>query len=297
VAIERTLGRPILNGCHAAWSVGALAGSLAGGAAAGAGASLAAHFAVLAAVLVPAGLCAGLFLLPAATDRVGSADRAPASDVGGTGLVRRLWAAASVGWSRRLLALGAMGAAVLTVEAAVANWSGVLLHERLGATLGIASLGYILFSGCETTVRLVGDRLLVKHRPAVMVGWGVALAVVGLGVVVASSWPVVTIAGFAVVGIGLATVLPVLVGVVGHQGADGDGAAAAVSRFSTMTYAGIFLGPAVTGWLAELLGLRGMLALLLVPLAVVAWRAAAVVSAGPPHAGAALAPAPAAVDA
>jgi MFS family permease len=295
VAIERALGRPILNGCHAAWSVGAVAGSLVGGAAAGAGASLALNFAVLAALLVPAALCAGLFLLPAAADRVDHG--ASTNDVRGVALVRRLWTVVSAGWSRRLLVLGAMGATVMTVEAAVANWSGVLLHERLGATLGIASLGYILFSGCETTVRLVGDRLLVKHRPAVMVGWGIVVAVVGLGVVVASSWPVVTIAGFAVMGIGLATVLPVMFGVVGHQGADADGAAAAVSRFSTMTYAGVFLGPALTGWLAELLGLRGMLALLLAPLAIVAWRAASVVGARPPHTDAALASTRVAVEA
>lgn len=47
VAVERELGRPIMNGCHAAWSIGAVTGSVAGGAAAQAGLSLASHYLVM----------------------------------------------------------------------------------------------------------------------------------------------------------------------------------------------------------------------------------------------------------
>ena len=109
VAVERALGRSILNGCHAAWSIGAVGGSLV--AAGAAQFSRAAHSGVLAAVLVPVAAIWTARLLPAATDR---------------GPVVR---AARAGWSRPLVVLGAMGATVLTVEAAVANWSGIFLGE------------------------------------------------------------------------------------------------------------------------------------------------------------------------
>lgn len=73
VAVERELGRPIMNGCHAAWSIGAVAGSVAGGAAAQAGLSLASHYLVVGAGLVVLALVAAPRLLPARA----TGDRAP----------------------------------------------------------------------------------------------------------------------------------------------------------------------------------------------------------------------------
>jgi hypothetical protein len=81
--------------------------------------------------------------------------------------------------------------------------------------------------------------------------------------------------GFAVMGLGLATPLPVLFGVVGHLGAGGvdgpgSGAALALARFTTMTYAGILLAPAAIGGFADLVGLTWTLAGLVPLLAAVA---------------------------
>ncbi|BCB88260.1 MFS transporter [Phytohabitans suffuscus] len=271
VAVERALGRPIMNGCHAAWSIGAVVGSLAGSAAAQAGTSRLPHYAVLAAVLLPAALVCGRLLLP------GYADRRAATGSG--------WSPRG-GWSRRIVVFGAMGATVLTVEAAVANWSGVYLHENLGASLGAATLGYVAFTACQTAGRLVGDRLQTRASAARLVATGTLVAAAGLTAIVLSPWPALAVAGFAVVGIGLATPLPVLFGVVGHLGAAGSGAATAVARFSTMTYTGILVAPAIIGWVAELVGLTWTLAALVPLLALVA-RAA----------GPAIRPAPAAAPA
>jgi MFS family permease len=167
-----------------------------------------------------------------------------------------------------------MGATVLTVEAAVANWSGVYLHDDLGASLGVASLGYVAFIACETAGRLVGDRLFTRFPARALVGAGTLVAAGGLTVVVLSPWPSLTIAGFTVMGLGLATPLPVLFSVVGHLGADGSGAAGLLARFTTMTYSGILLGPALIGWLAQGIGLTWTLAAL-IPLLAVQSRVAA----------------------
>jgi MFS family permease len=245
VAVERALGRPILNGCHAAWSLGAVAGSLLGMGAAQVGLPRPAHYAVLAALLVPATLAGGRWLLPRQAD-------APPSRTGAS------WRA---GWSARVLLLGAMGASVLTVEAAVANWSGVFLHDHLGATLGVAAFGYVAFTACQTAGRLVGDRLLGRGSATLLLRAGILVAAAGIALVVLSPDPALAVAGFGVAGLGLATPLPVLFGIVGHLGAgSGAGAAAAVSRFSTMTFTGILLAPAVIGWVTDLVGLTRTLA-------------------------------------
>jgi fucose permease len=171
-------------------------------------------------------------------------------------------------WSRPLVVLGAMGATVLTVEAAVANWSGIFLHERLAAPLGLAAVGYVAFTASQTAGRLVGDRLLARRAPHELLRAGVLVAAAGLVIVVVSPWPGLAIAGLAVVGIGLATPLPVLFGAAGRLG--GTGAAATVARFSTMTYAGILLAPAIIGAVADLVGLTWTLAALAPLLAAVA---------------------------
>jgi hypothetical protein len=154
---------------------------------------------------------------------------------------------------------------VLTCEAAVANWSGILLHDHRGASLGVASLGYVAFSGCQTAGRLVGDRMRARRPAPVLVRAGAAVGAAGLVLVLLSPWPALSVVGFAVLGAGLAMPLPVLYGVVGHLGA-----APAIARFTTMTYSGILLAPPAIGWFAEAFGLEPTLAALVPALATVA---------------------------
>jgi MFS family permease len=258
VAVERALRRPIMNGCHAAWSIGAVTGSLTGGAAAHADLPLAHHYLYLAVMLGGGALLVGRWLLPAGVDR---------RPAGGGSARRPSWRA---GWTRRLLVLGGMGAGVLTCEAAVITWSGVYLHENLGASLGTAALGYVAFNACQTSGRLVGDRLLARHSPQAMIGLGTLAAAGGLTAVLLSPWPALAIAGFAVMGLGLASPLPVLYSMVGHLGAAGAGAAGSVARFTTMTYSGILLAPAIIGGVTQVIGLSWTLAALIPVLCVVA---------------------------
>ena len=290
VAVERALRRPVLSGCHAAWSIGAAVGSVAGAGAVRLGLSRPVHYLLVAAILLPAGLLAGARLLPAGVDRTAPAgsehgdpresrptdlqlgagrptDRRPGAGRS-TGRRRGRAGAGSRpgwlrGWSRRLLLLGLMGATVLTCEGAVTTWSGVYLHDELSATLTVATLGYVAFAACETTVRLVGDRLVARYRPEVLLRCGTAVAVGGLLLVLLAPWPALAVAGFAVIGVGLATGLPVLYGVVGHWGAEQSGATAMLARFSTMTYSGILLAPALIGWVAQGIGLTWTLAALI----------------------------------
>jgi MFS family permease len=271
VAVERTLRRPIMSGCHAAWSIGAVVGSLLGFGAAQLDVARWPHYALLAAVLVPIALAGGRLVTLA-----GRGDDGPAAARSGSR------AGSRSGWTRQIVALGAMGATVLTVEAAVANWSGVFLHERLGAPLGTAALGYAAFTACQTAVRLTGDRLRRRASATRLIRVGTVIAAAGLAIVVLSPWTAPAVAGFAVIGLGLALPLPVLFGVVGHLGVaraddddrgDGGGAAAMLARFTTMTYAGILVAPAVIGWIVGAVGLTATLAGLIPLLVVIAWAA------------------------
>lgn len=266
VAVETALGRPVMNRCHAAWSIGAACGSVLGGLAAGRGLERWQHAVVLAVFLVPVVLRASAGLLPAAVDRGTRSGRRTVEPTRS-----RLTRLLRAGWTARIVALGLMGAAVLTCEAAVGTWSGVLLHETLGFGLGAASLGYVGFSLCQTGGRLVGDRLVTGFGAVRVVRTGCALAVTGLALVIAAClgagrWTAVL--GFAVTGIGLATPLPVVMSVAGHTAR--DGAATAVSRLTTLTYTGILVSPVVLGGLIDLVGMTATLAVLAATVAAVA---------------------------
>lgn len=276
VAVERVRGRPIMNGCHAAWSISAVTGSLLAAGATGAGISAAGHFLALGGVMLVVGILVTAWLLPPSADQAArSGTRAPAPDqaeeqsTGGTAPPVRWW----TGWSRMLVGFGAMGFIAMVTEASVMSWSGVFLHEYRGASLALAPLALTAFTACQTAGRLVGDRLQARHGAHALFRLAGTVAVGGLAVVVLVPSPLAAIAGFAVLGLGGSVLLPLLFSAVGHAGGDGPAAAAFLARFTTFTYAGILIGPAMVGWSAEGFGLGWTFAALLPLLGLVVSRA------------------------
>ncbi|GJF30421.1 MFS transporter [Kitasatospora sp. NE20-6] len=259
IAVERALGRPIMNSCHAAWSIGTLTGATVGGLVVKAGVAYPAHYLAVSGVLVVLALAAGRSMLPASADRA-----APEADPAAP---RAGW---RDGWTGRVLVLGLTGTVVLVSEAVVGDWGGIFLHEELGATLAMASVGYICFSFCQAGGRLVGDRLNARFGASTLVRWAGALAVLGLAVVVVSPTPVLAVIGFGLHGAGLSVIVPLIFSAVGHGAAE-DGAApdsaaatAALAKVNTLTYGGFLAGPVLIGWFADGFGLAATLAGLLV---------------------------------
>jgi MFS family permease len=253
VAAEQRLDRPIMSRCHAAWSISAVVASAGGAALIKSGLGVAGHFAAVAALVIAGGLVVSPMLLAASADR---AERMTTQAAPG----RPGWRA---GWSRAVVVLGLTGAALMVCEGAALTWSGVLLHEDRGASLTLASAAVAAFSGSQTLGRLVGDRLTERYGPARLFRLGGLVGAAGLVLVVASPNPVGGLVGFAVVGAGTSLLIPIAFSAAGHAGGTGPGAAAFVARFTTFTYAGILLGPAVIGLLAQGIGLQWTLALLI----------------------------------
>lgn len=249
VAVERVLGRPIMNRCHAAWGTSSIVAALT--AAATAGIPVWVHAAGVAAVALPAGVVLGRRLLPA------DADQAPAG-----GRPTRTW---RTGWTRQVLVFGSIGLVLMLCEAAVISWSGVFLHENRGATLAVAAFGYGAFTLCQTLGRLGGDRLTERFGRVRVFRAHAYLVVAGFAIVVLGPSQYVALAGFAVLGYGTSVLVPLILSTVGHIG--GDGAATFVARIATFTYTGILTGPALVGWLGQAIGLQWTFATL-VPLVV-----------------------------
>ncbi len=166
------------------------------------------------------------------------------------------------GWTRSIILLGLTGTALMVCEGAALGWGGILLHDAKGASLGLAAIGVTAYTAGQTCGRLIGNRVTARYGAPAAFRAGALVAAVGLTMVVVAPRPGSAVVGFAVMGLGSSVLLPLAFGRVGQLAATGPGTAALVSRFTTFTYAGILLGPAVIGSLAQLMGLTQTLSAL-----------------------------------
>jgi MFS family permease len=247
-AIERAWGKPIMSSFHAAWSIGGLTGAALGGVIAAHGATDVAKLGIPAAaiiILFAASACAGL--------RGGRSERGD----GAYGFVRV---------DRSLLGIGCIAFLCMLTEGAVADWSAVYLRTVAQANAAGAATGYAAFALAMAVCRLFGDQLVRRFGETATMRLGGVLAAAGFAVIIAVPDTVATSAGFVLVGVGLANVVPVLFSNAGRRGAS---PALGVAMAASAGYAGFLAGPPVIGFIAGVAGLRTAFLLLLVATAVV----------------------------
>ena len=252
VAAERRAGRPILNGCHGAWSVSAVLAALVTAGLAHLDVSLTVHLTGAALVLLAGGLALGPALLSEPVAPRAQRDRVH-------------W---RTGWSRTIVALGLTGTALMVCEGAALGWGSVFLHDIRGASLSLAAGAVIAYTGGQTAGRLVGDRLTSRYGRQPVFRAGGLVATAGLAIAVAAPSPTTAVAGFLVAGLGNSVLIPLTFSAVGQV--SGQETAAVVARFTTFTYAGILFGPALISAAAEVVGLMWTLAALVPLLGLVA---------------------------
>ncbi|GFZ83558.1 MFS transporter [Elstera cyanobacteriorum] len=225
--VEKTLGYPMLSSCHGFFSLGGLLGSGLGGGLIlidfGRGDGMAAVLLLLFVLLVwPA-----RFLLPTAAEAEDK-KRFP--------------------FTGAVVALGALAFGCFMVEGAVADWSALLLTTTLppGASVGWAAAGYTAYSLAMATCRFAGDRIVGRFGPVrTLAVSGLAISV---GLLIAVTAPLLPLgaAGFVLVGLGAANVVPVLFRASANL--PGISPSAGVAAAATLGYAGFLLGPPLIGW-------------------------------------------------
>lgn len=257
IAVERAAGRPVMNGLHGAWGLGAVAGASIGTGALALHWSPLQHVGLVVTALILCALAAGRHLLRVPLDRPSRAQAA-----------HRIRGVAGwlQGWTRRTFVLGLIGAAVMLSEGAVSNWVGVYLRHHQAASAALAAAGYTIFTIAETVARLTGDRIQERIGVSRLVRGSAVLFCAGMLLFLLAPSPWVSIAGLALVGVGIAPMNPAAVSAVGSDSASARSDGIAVARFTTMSYAGILAGPAIIGGLAHLVGLPLALSLLIIPL-------------------------------
>ncbi|MEV8638126.1 MFS transporter [Streptosporangium sp. NPDC051023] len=240
VEVERAYGRPLMSGFHGMYSVGGLLGAGLGGLFAWLGTGAGTTLAATGVPLALACLLVRRHLLP----------HAPPAAKNPRTATRARWS----GW---IALIGAVAFAGLVGEGAAVDWTAVYLFEDLHAPQGVAALGFAVFSTAMTVGRFAGDHLALRLGPVRLVRHSGLLAAAGLGTALLVGSIPVAIAGFALFGLGLATIVPQVFSAAGNH--DPARAGHGIAQVATIGYAGLVAGPAIIGGAAELVGLPAAL--------------------------------------
>jgi MFS family permease len=253
--VERRYGRSILVSLHGLWSIGAVAGGAVGAAAAGLHVPLAVHLGGVGATLAVAAVVLSRFLLPGPDadspepDTAHGAGRRPPGRVLGRTL-------------RAVVALGLVAATGQLLEDAGSTWSPLYLRS-LGAGAAVAGSAFIALQAAQTVGRLLGDRVVTRFGDRAVARGGLALAGTATGLSLLLPGVPATIVAFALVGLGIGTLIPASL-----RAADalpGLAPGVGLGLASSMPRVAILAGPVAIGLVADAAGLR--IALLVMPLA------------------------------
>lgn len=233
-ALEQRSGRTLMSGFHAYFSLGGMAAAAAGSAALKAGWSPQLHLGVAAALAVGVVALSAAGMLP-----LDPADRAQGAD-----------AAPHFSLPRGpLLLLGLLAALGLEAEGAMYDWSVLFLVQERAADPALAALAYAAFTGAMALGRFGGDAVRARVPACPLLQGCGLLAAAGMSLALLWPQPQVALVGFAVVGLGLANVVPVLFSASARL--PGIGAAQGIAAVSAMGYAGLMVGPPLIGFIAE----------------------------------------------
>jgi hypothetical protein len=249
ISVERFSGRVLMPGFHGSWSTGALIGAIVGAAAVGLGLSLSEQLTVLAA---PCLLVVGWLTTRMIPDRRAGGD--PECS-------REMPDARGGVLQPAVMVLGGIAFAGMLCEGAAADWSAVYLRNALHAVPAVAGLAYAAFALAMVIVRLSGNRLFTRFAVHRLLSLLAAIGALGFAAGLVVARPVSLLVGFAFLGAGLGSVVPMILRAAGAV--DNVDTGRAVATVAGCGWAGYVVGPVAIGEIASTTTLH--IALFLIP--------------------------------
>lgn len=227
--IEHLAGRPLMSGFHAMFSLGGMVGAGVGSLLPMLGWTPGTHLLVACGtgVVLILGACAAMLKM---TTEAG--ERQPMS------------------LPRGVLALiGTLAALGLIAEGAMYDWSVLFMKQERGSDATISALGYASFSLAMALGRFGGDWVRARVAPVPLMVASGLLAAAGMATTLLVPLADAGLLGFALVGLGLSNVVPVLFSAASKV--PGVSAAHGIAAVSSLGYLGMMAGPPLIGMIAE----------------------------------------------
>ena len=249
VEVEKAYGRPIFSAFHAMWSLGGLIGATLGGFALANNFDMQTTLSLAAIGTFLVSMLMRTWLLPdRPNQKLPSADKKQEIEYKNGNIENRK----VLGY---VLFLGAMAGAAAIAEGTGIDWSA-LHHARILETSNAqASIALVVFTGSMGVTRLFIDKVVAAKGRIFVIRYGSLVSAAGTSVVVLSTSSPVALIGWLIAGVGIAGVVPQLfaysaeIGEKSHTGRN-------LAKVVGITYAGVLAGPALIGFLTEVVPLN-----------------------------------------
>jgi predicted MFS family arabinose efflux permease len=229
IVVQRLMGRPIMSGLHALFSVGGLLG------------------AATVALLLRAGLsltiCAFAIAIALALLALVELRHVLAEHEEEAGATFTIVPKPAV------LLIGALCFVSFLAEGAVLDWSAVFLRDIRLVDVSLAGVGYGIFSVAMALGRFAGDGITPGVGAKRVLRIGSVIAAFGFLSAASFPWAAAALVGFALIGLGASNVVPILFSASGRVPRVPAGIA--LATVTTIGYAGLLLGPALVGFVAQ----------------------------------------------
>ena len=149
--------------------------------------------------------------------------------------------------TRLTLIIAVLAALSFSAEGAVRDWSSLFLAGDLKASIDRAAWGYAAFSATMAACRLSGDWMRVRFGERNVVVISSIVAMIGFVLSIGFNDLTLAVTGFALVGLGLSNIVPILISAAGRDAAPGPSIAFVVS----FGYAGFLASPPILGFIAS----------------------------------------------
>ena len=243
--LESLSGRTVMSNLHGMFSIGAMVG------------------AAVTAGLLRAGVAPWLQLAAIGAVIAGSVALAARSMLDTHPSAPGHEGQAHFAWPRgMLLVIGLLIFAGMSAEGVMYDWSVLYLKQEVGMTQDAAAIGYAAFAGAMALSRFAGDALRARFPERWLLRGGAALTAVSMAVLLASGDPVVSFVGYALIGAGLAPVVPILFNAATRV--PGASRAASIAAVSSIGYAGFMVGPPLIGGIAQAVSLSAAMLVVVV---------------------------------
>ena len=249
VEVEKAYNRPIFSAFHAMWSLGGLLGATLGGLALANNFEMQATLSLAGIGTVVISILIRSWLLPDRPNQKLSSTKSHQAKEHKEGNTENRKVLGYV------LFLGAMAGAAAIAEGTGIDWSALHHATVLGASNAQASIALVVFSGSMGVTRLFIDKVVASKGRVFVIRYGSLVSAVGTSLVVFSTSSPLALAGWLISGVGIAGVVPQLFAYsagIGEQSHTGRNLAKVVG----ITYAGVLAGPAIIGFLTEVVPLN-----------------------------------------
>ncbi|RFM31627.1 MFS transporter [Chitinophaga silvisoli] len=242
VGIENLYGRSIMASFHGLWSLAGFTGVGIGTLAVNFNWPIWQHFLIVALLCWVLVCCASSYLLPA---------DAPTDD-------GPLFAMPD----RKIMQLGLIAFASLVTEGTMFDWSGVYFQKVVKVPEALTTVGYIAFMSTMAGGRFVADSVVTKLGVKHVLTYAGIISSTGLMIAIFFPHIVTATLGFLLVGIGVSSIVPLVLALAGKSDTLPPGMA--IAAVSTVGFLGFLIGPPMIGFIAEALDLRWSLGLIAV---------------------------------